>query len=190
MARLLGLAALILAVTLASAQSRPVDVSASRVTVYAYRSGIFGGFGDNHEIAAPIAGGSLDESARQITLRFDARQMRVLDPKLSADKRSEVQQRMLGPEVLDVAHFSEITFESTSIAQQGNGTFAVSGTLHLHGTAHPVAGTATRTADGYRGSFKVKQHDFGIKPVSIAGGTVKVKDELSIEFDIRPAAAR
>jgi len=30
----------------------------------------------------------------------------------------------------------------------------------------------------------LKQTDFGIKPVTIAGGTVKVKDELTIEFDI------
>ncbi len=174
----------------ASTQSRPVDVRSSRVTVYAYRAGIFGGFGDNHEIAAPITEGSLDESARRITLRFDARQMRVLDPKLSPDKRAEVQQRMLGPEVLDVAHFPEIVFESTSVQQQAGGPLLVNGTLRLHGQTHPVVGTATQTAGGYRGTFKLKQRDFGIQPVSIAGGTVKVKDELSIEFEIHPAASR
>jgi len=30
----------------------------------------------------------------------------------------------------------------------------------------------------------LKQHDFGITPISIAGGTVKVRDELKVEFDI------
>ncbi len=184
-----GIVALALAATTV-AQTRPLDIRASRVTVYAYRAGIFGGFGDNHEIAAPILDGSLDESARQITLHFDARQMRVLDPNLSAAKRAEVQQRMLGPEVLDVEHFPDIRFESISIQPQANGVFAVNGTLHLHGQAHALAGTATRTAEGYRGSFRLKQRDFGIKPVSIAGGTVKVKDELTIEFDIRPGAQR
>ena len=29
------------------------------------------------------------------------------------------------------------------------------------------------------------QREFGITPVSVAGGTVKVKDELKIDFDVR-----
>ena len=34
------------------------------------------------------------------------------------------------------------------------------------------------------GSTSLKQTDFGITPISIAGGTVKVKDEVRIEFDV------
>jgi hypothetical protein len=30
----------------------------------------------------------------------------------------------------------------------------------------------------------VKQRDFEIQPISIAGGVVKVKDEVKVEFDI------
>jgi len=40
---------------------------------------------------------------------------------------------------------------------------------------------------GYAGRLALKQRDFGITPVSIAGGTVKVK-ELTIEFDIHIAS--
>jgi hypothetical protein len=32
----------------------------------------------------------------------------------------------------------------------------------------------------------LKQSDFGIRPISIVGGTVKVKDELKVEFDVVP----
>jgi hypothetical protein len=35
----------------------------------------------------------------------------------------------------------------------------------------------------YRGSATLKQTDFGIKPISIGGGMVKVKDEVKIDFD-------
>jgi hypothetical protein len=43
-----------------------------------------------------------------------------------------------------------------------------------------------RTEAGhYVGTSTLKQREFGITPVSIAAGTVKVKDELQIEFDIR-----
>ncbi len=38
----------------------------------------------------------------------------------------------------------------------------------------------------YRGSASLKQSDFGINPIRIAGETVKVKDEVEIELDIVP----
>ena len=34
------------------------------------------------------------------------------------------------------------------------------------------------------GEFTVRQTDYGIKPVSVAGGALKVKDELKFSFDI------
>jgi hypothetical protein len=36
----------------------------------------------------------------------------------------------------------------------------------------------------FEGFAQLKQRDFGMTPVSIAGGTVKVKDEVRIEFTI------
>jgi hypothetical protein len=42
----------------------------------------------------------------------------------------------------------------------------------------------TRQDGRYRGTALLKQSDFGIQPISIVGGTVKVKDDLKIEFDI------
>jgi len=35
-----------------------------------------------------------------------------------------------------------------------------------------------------KGAFTLKQSSFGIKPVSVAGGTIKVKDGLKFTFDI------
>jgi hypothetical protein len=34
------------------------------------------------------------------------------------------------------------------------------------------------------GEFSLRQTDFGIKLVSVAGGALKVKDELQFSFDI------
>ena len=36
----------------------------------------------------------------------------------------------------------------------------------------------------YRGEVLIKQRDFGIEPIRVAGGTVKVKDELKVQFEI------
>jgi hypothetical protein len=51
----------------------------------------------------------------------------------------------------------------------------------------PVPVKVVRDKDGhYKGSVRIKQSEFGIAPISIIGGTVKVKDEILIEFDIAP----
>ena len=34
------------------------------------------------------------------------------------------------------------------------------------------------------GDFSMRQSDYEIRPVSAAGGTVKLKDELKLSFDI------
>ena len=60
----------------------------------------------------------------------------------------------------------------------------MNGRLLLHGVTKPISIVAHLKDGWYKGTFALKQRDFGIIPVSIAGGTVKVKDELAIEFDI------
>ena len=68
--------------------------------------------------------------------------------------------------------------------QGGTDRWSVQGELELHGRTRPVKVDVVRDQGHYKGSTPLKQSDFGITPISIAGGTVKVKDELRIEFDI------
>lgn len=60
------------------------------------------------------------------------------------------------------------------------------GSLTLRGKKQPVVIEVSLESGHYRGSASILQSDFGIEPIRIAGGTVKVKDELKIEFDIVP----
>ena len=154
------------------------------MTVHVYRSGLFSFAGDNHEIQAPIASGALSESARSVELRVDVRRMRVLDPNLSAEKRSQVQEKMLSPDVLDPDRYPEITFRSTRAEEKSRNNFSVVGNLTLHGQTRSINVGVVRTQTHYRGLATIKQTDFGIKPISIGGGTIKVKDEVKIDFDI------
>ena len=65
----------------------------------------------------------------------------------------------------------------------------VSGRLTVHGVSHVVAFKARRDSGGhYRGEAHIRQRDFGIQPIRIAGGTISVKDDLRIAFDIAPAS--
>lgn len=166
------------------AQNQPIDCQHSAVTVRVFKSGLFSSFADNHEIRAPLSSGFLDESAQRVEVVIDSRKLEVLDPNLSSEKRQQVQERMLGPEVLDSTQFPEIRFEAISVKRETSDRFSVAGTLSLHGKKRPIVVNVVRANGHYRGDTVFKQSDFGITPVSIAGGTVKVKDELKIELDV------
>ena len=166
------------------AQGKAIDVNKSTLTVRVFKSGAFSAFAHNHEIQAPIAEGKIDSSGNSVRLRVESRQMRVLDPEISADKRGEIQHTMQSAAVLDVEKFPEISYQSTSVTSRGEGHWEVRGDLTLHGKKDPVVVDVTFKDGHYRGSASLKQTAFGITPISIAGGTVKVKDEIKIEFDI------
>ena len=170
--------------TILAGQSRAIDSARSVVTIHVFKSGLFSGFAHNHEIAAPIAEGTVEVSQQKVSLRVDARRMRVLDPEASESTRADIQKTMQGPTVLDSERFPEIAFQSARVEQTGNDHWSVHGNLTLHGQTKPVTVDVALKDGRYRGTATLKQRDFGMSPVSIAGGTVKVKDELKIEFDI------
>jgi polyisoprenoid-binding protein YceI len=94
---------------------------------------------------------------------------------------------MLAPENLASDSHPEIRFRSSSV-KPAEGQWLVNGELSIRGRAQPVAvpvKVAPRPSGfAFTGKFSAKQSDFGIKPSSVGGGTVKVKDEVSILFDI------
>jgi polyisoprenoid-binding protein YceI len=167
------------------AETRPIDTGHSTLTVFVYKSGLFSAFADNHVIKAPLASGSIsEESSPRVELAVHAADLSVIDPGVSADRRAEVQTRMLGPEVLDTAKFPDITFTSETIVPAGKDRWNVNGRLTIHGQTRAITFFVTRVNGRYRGDVAIKQRDFGIEPITIAGGTVKVKDELKIQFDL------
>lgn len=168
-----------------AAQSTNIDSQRSTMTVKVGKSGLFSSFGHNHEIRAPIAAGTVSTAgAGSVELTVDARRMQVLDPDLSAKDRAEVQTTMHSAAVLDSERFPEIRFVSRTIEASGENRYRVTGDLTLHGTTRPVVVRVEQRQGRYTGSATVKQTEFGIKPVTVAGGTVKVKDAVEIVFEI------
>ena len=173
-----------------AAQERAIDLQRSSITVRVSKSGLFKAFADDHTIDAPLAEGSLSDAATpHVHVGIDARRMRVLDPSLSANDRAQVQTRMLGPDVLDADRFPKITFHSTSVVPLDADHWLVHGELELHGRVHAVIVKIVHEDGHYKGMARVKQTEFGITPISLAGGTVKVKDEVALDFDIVVATA-
>jgi polyisoprenoid-binding protein YceI len=181
-------ALLTLMVSATTAQTQPIDTAHSVITVRVYKSGLFSAFADNHEIRAPISSGLVDAAGQRVELVVDSQKLVVLDPNLPQEKRQQVQERMLGPEVLNANQFHEIRFQANHIKEETADHFLVAGTLSLHGKTRPISLRIVRSNGNYRGDAMLKQRDFGITPVTVAGGTVKVKDELKIEFEIATEA--
>ena len=182
-----GVILLVLGAWAVAAEQRAIDTQKSSIRVHVSRSGVFSAFGHDHDIAAPIARGTADPAAHKVELHVQAAALKVRDSKVSDKDRAEIQKTMLGPEVLDVARHPEIAFRSTSAEAAGAGGWKLQGTLTLHGETKPVVVQVSEKGGHYVGHAVLRQTDFGIKPVKVAGGTVKVKDELRIEFDIQLA---
>jgi hypothetical protein len=178
------LCAALLPLAWASEASKQIDTEMSVMTVHVYKSGFFSAFGHNHEISAPIERGSFSDDKPAIDLVVNARKMKVMDRDVSDKDKAEIQQTMLGPKVLDTEKFPEISFRSIQVEKLGSSKFVVNGELTLHGQTRPVKVEVEGEGGHYRGSAQLKQTAFGITPITVGGGTVKVKNELRVEFEI------
>src|SRR5260370_29969954 len=170
--------------TAEASSERAIDSERSGVTVRVYKGGLFSSFGHDHEIRAPIKDGAFDEEKSTVWFVVETRSLQVLDSEASEKDRAEIQATMLGPKVLDGEKFREIRFHSTEVNRHSNDQWTVHGDVTLHGQTRPVQAEVERKNGGYRGSAQLRQKDFGITPVSVAGGSVKVKDEVRIEFQL------
>lgn len=82
-----------------------------------------------------------------------------------------------------------IAFASTAV-ETGNGRLTVRGELELAGTRRPVTFELEAAADGrVRGTLRVTQSEWGIKPYRGLMGALKVRDEVEIVIDARLPAA-
>lgn len=171
---------------LATAQTAQTPSSAPRsaITIHVSKSGLFSGFAHNHIVVAPIAQVNINPGNMTAEITVITKEMRVTDPEVSDKDRAEIQSTMLGPKVLDQNKYPEIHFSSSRIEPTTAQHYRVTGTLELHGAKREITLEVTGNPEHYHGAAKLKQSDFGIKPISLAGGSVKVKDELDLEFDV------
>jgi polyisoprenoid-binding protein YceI len=194
---LIGALALAGSLTLAAAGPRTftVDTGRSKALIDVGKSGTFSFAGHTHEVEAPLTSGVVHfdpdtVSKSDLRLEFNAAAMKVTgkgDPPADVPKVTEA---MLGQQVLDVKTYPSITFESTAVSGRGSASaldLQITGNLTIRGTTKPARSATSVKIEGdtltATGRFAIKQTDFDIKPIS-AGGMVKVKDELAINFTI------
>jgi polyisoprenoid-binding protein YceI len=192
----LATALLVAAPRLAAGQGAPADsviyrlIPASRLDVKTGKAGLFGFAGHSHLIRAhAVAGrvalypGAVTRSHVELTVPSDS--LEVLTPPDTAEIR-KVTEAMRG-ETLHVERFPQITFASKEVTPTPGGYHLVVA-LTLVGVTRdvPIDVLVETAGDTLRakGTFSVKQTDFGIKPFRGGpGGTVKVADRVTFDFE-------
>jgi polyisoprenoid-binding protein YceI len=166
----------------------------SKFTVQAFAEGLFSAFGHDPVLAikdftgeAQFVPGSFESASLKITIKADSI---VLSN--SEKDRLEIEQTMR-EQVLEIAKYPEIVFVSSNISvtrlSEGRYRGRIIGDLTFHGVTQKnlwitAQGTVSGESLKAQGDFTLKQTDFGIKPFSAAGGTIKLKNELKFSFDI------
>jgi polyisoprenoid-binding protein YceI len=172
--------------------------SGQGIRVLVAKQGLFSLLAHDHDLevtrwtgAAEVPGG--DPARASLELSLDAASLRDREGGLLAADRSKVEGQTAGPEVLDAARFPTITFRSerVELAEPGAGA-TVRGTLHgtltLRGREAPVDATfeASRAGEAWHvhGQARFLQSAFGMKPYAGLGGTVGVKDQIEVRFEV------
>ncbi len=175
-----------------------VDAQRSKIEIQVAREGFFKAFGHDHLVSATQFSGEVRLSQSNVadsavSFLVDAKSLVVLDPGESEKDQKEVQTTMLGEQVLDVTRFPQIEFTSSSVksvSKKGDAfELQVEGTLTLHGVKKTVtvpvrvqvANDGSLTTDA---EVSLLQSEYGITPIKVAGGTVRVKDKLKLTFHI------
>ncbi len=174
-----------------------VNANDSRFTVQAFAEGMFSAFGHDPVIVIrDFAGeaqcaqeGVLEGASLKMTIKAES--LAVADNVSDKDRR-EIE-RLMHSEVLETEKYPDIIFQSASVSAsrlaRGRYRVRMIGDLSLHGVTNNglwVYAKVVVDENGLRadGEFSLQQTDYGIKPYSAAGGTIKVKNELKFSFDI------
>lgn len=172
-----------------------IDTAASRFTVQAFASGLLSAFGHNPTIAIRDYHAEIEltpDTVANASLRVTVRTigMEVVD-EMKSDDRKKLEQAMYD-QVLEASRFPVAVYESKQITIEKQNSdqwqVQVNGELSFHSVTQNLSidarvhnlGTMLRIA----GEFPLRQSDYGIKPVSFAGGALRLKDELKFRFEL------
>jgi hypothetical protein len=177
--------ALFTALPLLMAQESAIDTGRSTITIHVGKSGLLSFAAHDHVINAPISSGTVRDSASpSIAFTVPTAGMTVRpDSGVDAKTQAAIQKDM-EEMTLEVKRFPEIAFHSSRIEKLPGGQWKVDGDLSLHGVTKPVSLTVKETGESWTTRTVLRQTDYGIKPISLGGGTIKVKNEVEIDFRI------
>jgi len=181
-----------------------VDAAASLLQILVYRGGAMARLGHNHVIASHHLAGSVylaeDPLATRFDIRFPVNELTIDEPALreamgSPDFPPQVPQsaregtrtNLLSESLLDGAHHPEIRLRATDVRPAGSGyDVGVQVTFRDSNYSLRVPVTVSREGGAVvaSGEFPLKQSELGLKPFSVAMGTLVVLDDMKVRFQL------
>lgn len=181
-----------------------IDAANSLVRIYVYRAGPLSFLGHDHVITTTMLDGELNDTAPPLQgavfklatpvdalVVDDPEQRKAADGRFStpvpAKDRAGTRRNMLSNKVLDAAQYPEIAVTGHWLeGSPSHGKVAV--TVGLHGAQrHYIVPVDIQMQNGglvATGRFHLLQTEFGITPLSILGGALKVADGLDVRFTL------
>jgi polyisoprenoid-binding protein YceI len=172
-----------------------IDGRSSQFTVRAFATGLLSAMGHNPTIGIRDFSGEMKfnpdkPEASLLKLIVKSSSLSVQDDISAKDLRE--MERLMNQEVLETAKFPEILYDADdiSVTKMTDMLYSakLNGNLTLHGTTRrqpinvrvALLGSMLRAS----GDFSLSQSDYDIKLVSVAGGALKLKDEIKFSFEI------
>ncbi len=188
----------------ALAETFMVDADQSEIRILLYKEGALSPLAHNHVIVSNAVGGHIEvfpqdipKSSFQLTIPVTS--LIVDDPKhrqeegegfdseISPSDQQEIRQTMLEEDILAANKFPEVTVRSRTVSQIKEHLETTSD-VTIKGKTRPLKTRLELSQQGsilsVSGSVKLKQSEFGIEPISLFLGTIKVQDEFVVKFHI------
>jgi polyisoprenoid-binding protein YceI len=190
---------------------RPYQLSGAQslLTVLVFRGGLLASSGHNHVIASHTLSGAIylsDDLARtSFELQLPVGSLTVDEPQLRAQlassdfppdvpdsAREGTRANMLGPALLDAAHYPQITLRALSLQLRGGDRSAGDALAHvqaqvrgqLHSFDVPVHYQLQGDLLQVGGSCALRQSELGLTPISALLGALQVQDQMQLSFQL------
>jgi polyisoprenoid-binding protein YceI len=178
-----------------------IDAGASLFTVQAFASGMVAVIAHSPKFAIRDMAGEIEfvpgtMQKALVNMTINVGSLEIMD-EVDNSERREIE-RVMFDEVLERRHYPKVEYRSVNVSalKTGENMYRINvlGDLALHGItrgvsldAQVMAGEDTLRAQG---SFSIVQSDFGLQIASVAGGTLKLKDELKFSYFILARRAK
>ena len=172
-----------------------VDAKASLFTVQAFAAGMIAVVAHSPKFAIrdfdgemEFERGSMQRASVRVTIRVGS--LEIMD-EVSKSERREID-RVMFDEVLEKAMYPVVEYNSSRVTAtktvENVFRLNVDGDVTLHGITRGVS-LESQVVTGEeslraQGSFSLMQSEFGLKIASIAGGSLKLRDELKFSYFI------
>ena len=172
-----------------------LTANSGKLFVYTYKEGFLSAVA--HDLLIEVTNFAInlhvpDTGSVSVEVEIQANSLKVICAMKDGQRRNEALkekdkadiEEATSKDALHPAKYPTISFRSTSI-QGNNDVYHVKGDLTLHGVTRPIEFDAkTTTGKDIKGKVTLLQKDYGIKPYKALLGTLKVKNEVDIAFDL------